>query len=200
MTTEPQQERSSIFRVPGFRAVWIAQLVSIFGDFLALFGIISLITFRLHGTAVQVTTITIAYILPLAIFGPVAGVLVDHFNVKRTMIASDLIRGCLALLLIICSNVPQIAGVLLALSVVVSLRPGAIDHHPHDRSERRPDARECRTLAGFLPHPYRFAAGRGCAGGVAERAGNLLSRCRQLLRLSDAALHARGESSAARER
>ena len=45
----------------------------------------------------------------------------DHFNVKRTMIASDLIRGCLALLLLVCRNVPQIAGVLLALSVVSCL-------------------------------------------------------------------------------
>ena len=122
MTTEPLSPKpSSVFRLPGFRAVWIAQFVSVFGDFLALFGIISFITFRLHGTAVQVTTITIAYIIPLAIFGPFAGVLVDHFNVKRTMIASDLIRGCLALLFLVCSNVPQIAGVLLALSVVSCL-------------------------------------------------------------------------------
>src|SRR3977135_3665435 len=121
MTAEQPVPGGSVLRLPAFRAVWIAQFVSIFGDFLALFGIISYITFRLHGTAVQVTTITIAYILPLAILGPFAGVLVDHFNVKRTMIASDLIRGVLALLLIVCSSVPQIAGVLLALSVVSCL-------------------------------------------------------------------------------
>src|SRR3954454_14635043 len=109
MTAEAQAAPlPSIFRLPGFRTIWIAQFISIFGDFLALFGIISFITFRLHGTAVQVTTITIAYILPLAVFGPVAGVLVDRFDVKRTMIASDLIRGFLALLFIICATVPQI--------------------------------------------------------------------------------------------
>jgi MFS transporter, DHA3 family, macrolide efflux protein len=122
MTSEPQAvPPASIFRLPGFRTIWIAQFISIFGDFLALFGIISFIAFRLHGTAVQVTTITIAYILPLAIIGPVAGVLVDHFNVKRTMIASDLVRGGLALLLLACTSVPQIAAVLLALSVVSCL-------------------------------------------------------------------------------
>jgi DHA3 family macrolide efflux protein-like MFS transporter len=122
MTSEPQAvPPASIFRLPGFRTIWIAQFISIFGDFLALFGIISFIAFRLHGTAVQVTTITIAYILPLAIIGPVAGVLVDHFNVKRTMIASDLVRGGLALLLLVCTSVPQIAAVLLALSVVSCL-------------------------------------------------------------------------------
>jgi MFS transporter, DHA3 family, macrolide efflux protein len=122
MTAEAQAAPlPSIFRLPGFRTIWIAQFISIFGDFLALFGIISFITFRLHGTAVQVTTITIAYILPLAVFGPVAGVLVDRFDVKRTMIASDLIRGLLALLFIVCATVPQIAAVLLALSVVSCL-------------------------------------------------------------------------------
>jgi DHA3 family macrolide efflux protein-like MFS transporter len=110
MTSEPQAvPPASIFRLPGFRTIWIAQFISIFGDFLALFGIISFIAFRLHGTAV------------LAIIGPVAGVLVDHFNVKRTMIASDLVRGGLALLLLACTSVPQIAAVLLALSVVSCL-------------------------------------------------------------------------------
>jgi MFS family permease len=122
MTAEAQAAPlPSVFRLAGFRTIWIAQLISIFGDFLALFGIISFITFRLHGTAVQVTTITIAYILPLAVIGPIAGVLVDHFNVKRTMIASDLIRGLLAMLFVVCRDVPQIAAVLLALSVVSCL-------------------------------------------------------------------------------
>src|ERR1051326_4386210 len=122
MTAEAQAPPlPSVFRLAGFRTIWIAQFISIFGDFLALFGIISFITFRLHGTAVQVTTITIAYILPLAVIGPVAGVLVDHFDVKRTMIASDLIRGVLAALFVVCRDVPQIAAVLLALSVVSCL-------------------------------------------------------------------------------
>src|SRR5436305_325817 len=121
MTSETQPTSGSIFRVPGFRTIWLAQLISVFGDFLALFGIISFIAFRLHGTAVQVTTITIAYVLPLAVIGPFAGVLVDHFDVKRTMIASDLLRGGLALLLVVCTSVPQIAAVLLALSVVSCL-------------------------------------------------------------------------------
>ena len=83
-----------------FRTLWLAQFVSVFGDFLALFGVISLITFRWHGTAVQVTTVTIAYMLPIAIISPVAGVFVDHWNVKRLMIASDLIRAGLILLLV----------------------------------------------------------------------------------------------------
>lgn len=103
-----------------FRTLWLAQFVSIFGDFLALFGVISLITFRLHGTAVHVTAVTIAYVLPLAIISPVAGVFVDHWNVKRVMIASDLIRGVLIVLLVFVTDVAQICAIFAILSAVSS--------------------------------------------------------------------------------
>jgi MFS family permease len=110
----------TILKFKPFRTLWLAQFVSIFGDFLALFGVISLITFRWHGIALQVTAVTIAFILPMAIIGPVAGVFVDHWNVKRLMIASDLIRAVLILLLIFAHNVPQICATLLLLSTVSS--------------------------------------------------------------------------------
>ncbi|HEU4416858.1 MAG TPA: MFS transporter [Candidatus Angelobacter sp.] len=109
----------TILQHRSFRTLWLAQFISVFGDFLALFGVISLITFRWHGTAVQVTAVTISYMLPLALIGPAAGVFVDHWNVKRLMIASDLIRGGLVLLLVFVHGVPQIC-VLFALMSVVS--------------------------------------------------------------------------------
>src|SRR5690349_22563866 len=115
-TMSPQ----AILRDRAFRTLWLAQFVSIFGDFLALFGVISLITFRWHGTAVQVTTVTIAYILPLAIIGPVAGVFVDHWNVKRLMIASDLIRAVLILMLVFVHDVTQISIIFFLMSAVSS--------------------------------------------------------------------------------
>lgn len=109
-----------VLRQKPFRRLWLAQFVSIFGDFLALFGVISLITFRLHGTAVQVTAVTLAFALPMAIVAPPAGVLVDHWNVKRVMIASDLIRGVLVVLLLFVTDVRQICAIFAALSTVSS--------------------------------------------------------------------------------
>jgi MFS transporter, DHA3 family, macrolide efflux protein len=116
--TPPPQ--GSIFRLSAFRTIWFAQFVSVFGDFVALFAIISLITFRWHGNPVQVTVMTICYVLPLAIIGPPAGVLVDHWNVKRVMIISDLTRAVLALLLVWVANVRQIAAVMFAISIMSS--------------------------------------------------------------------------------
>lgn len=95
-------------------------MVSVFGDFLALFAVFSLISFRLHGTPTQITLILISFILPLAVVGPVAGVFVDRWDVKRTMIASDLIRAVLAVLLIFARQPYQIYVLLLALSTVSS--------------------------------------------------------------------------------
>jgi MFS family permease len=112
--------QKTILQYAPFRTMWLAQFVSVFGDFLALFGVISLITFKLHGSAVQVTTVTIAYVLPLAIISPAAGVFVDHWNVRRVMILSDLIRAFLIVLLVFVTDVTQISLIFILLSTVSS--------------------------------------------------------------------------------
>jgi MFS transporter, DHA3 family, macrolide efflux protein len=112
--------QKTILQHKPFRTLWLAQFVSIFGDFLALFGVISLITFRLHGTAVQVTAVTISYVLPLAVISPIAGVFVDHWNVKRVMIASDIIRAVLISMLVFVTDVGQICVIFAILSTLSS--------------------------------------------------------------------------------
>jgi DHA3 family macrolide efflux protein-like MFS transporter len=102
------------------RRVWLAQLVSLFGDFLALFAVLSVVTYRMHGTPTQVTGVSIAYMLPLAVLGPLSGVFVDRWPIKPTLVASDLIRALLVLLLFLDGPLWQIYGVLAALSCVSS--------------------------------------------------------------------------------
>jgi MFS family permease len=109
-----------VLKIRGFRTLWFAQVVSILGDFLAIFAVINLITFRWHGTPLQVTNVMIAYIIPITIVGPLAGVFVDRWNVKRTMIASDLIRAVLILGLIFVTRLDQIFVIFLAVSTVSS--------------------------------------------------------------------------------
>ncbi|HZU44334.1 MAG TPA: MFS transporter [Terriglobales bacterium] len=114
----PKPDTRGVFSQREFRTLWLAQFVSVFGDFLALFGVISLITFRWHGTAVQVTYLLIAYMLPMAIVSPISGVFVDRWRVKRVMISSDLIRGLLVLLLPWVTDLVQLCAIFVALSVV----------------------------------------------------------------------------------
>src|SRR4051812_10935063 len=103
-----------------FATLWVAQFVSIFGDFLAIVAVISLITYRWGGDAVDVTMASLAFVLPTAIVGPLAGVLVDRCDVKAVMIGSDLIRAVLVVLLVGATTVPEVAILLVALSTVSS--------------------------------------------------------------------------------
>ncbi len=109
-----------VLRIPEFRRLWIAQFVSIFGDFVALYAVYSMVSFKMHGTAREVSLITVAFLVPLAFVGPVAGVFVDRWDVKRTMITSDLMRAGLASLLIFASSLWHIYLILLALSTLSS--------------------------------------------------------------------------------
>src|SRR5574342_747220 len=91
-----------------FFAVWLAQFVSSFGDWLALLALMSLAAFRKQGSAQEVSFLLIAFVTPVAVVGPVAGVFVDRWNLKATMIGSDLLRAVLALLLILPGTLPPL--------------------------------------------------------------------------------------------
>src|SRR6266478_6280407 len=109
---------SQVLRNPQFLRLWLAQMVSIFGDFVALFAVQVAITFRMHGSANDVTRVMVAFLLPMALIGPIAGVFVDRWNVRWTMIASDLTRGVLIVLLAFAASIWQIYAILFAVSCV----------------------------------------------------------------------------------
>jgi MFS transporter, DHA3 family, macrolide efflux protein len=109
-----------VLRLTVMRRVFYAQTVSLLGDFLAIFAVISVVTYRMHGTPAQVTGVQFAYMLPLAILGPLSGVFVDRWPLKPTLVASDLIRAVLVLLLFVSTSMWQIYGILALLSCVSS--------------------------------------------------------------------------------
>ncbi len=119
-TPVPSLSFRDILRIHAVRQLWIGQLVSVFGDFLAIYAVFAVVSFRMHGTATQVSGILIAYILPFTFISPVAGVFVDRWDVKRTMVASDLTRGGLVAMLPFAHNVWHIYIILFCISVVGS--------------------------------------------------------------------------------
>jgi MFS family permease len=106
--------------IPSFRKLWMATLVSIFGDFLALYAVFSQMTFRMHATPRAITLVTAFYLLPLAFVGPFAGVFVDRWHLRRTMVVSDLARTVLALGLVFAKAPWHIYVVFIALSTFSS--------------------------------------------------------------------------------
>jgi MFS transporter, DHA3 family, macrolide efflux protein len=109
-----------VLRITTMRRIWYAQIVSSFGDFLALFAVIGVLTFKLHATAQQVTGVQISYLVPIAILGILAGVFVDRWPLKRTLVSSDVIRGLLCLLLLVSTQIWQFYAILACISVVSS--------------------------------------------------------------------------------
>lgn len=107
-----------VLRIVVMRRVWYAQVVSLFGDFLALFAVIAVVSFKLHATPNQITGVQIAYMLPIVFMGPLAGVFVDRWPLKPTLISSDLTRAVLALLLIFATSLWQVYLILAAISCV----------------------------------------------------------------------------------
>src|ERR1700738_1600075 len=77
----------AVLRISMMRRLWYAQIISVFGDFLALFAVIGILTFNLHATPQQVTGVSIAYMLPIAALGIIAGVFVDRWPLKPTMVS-----------------------------------------------------------------------------------------------------------------
>ena len=101
-----------------FRLLWIGQFVSSFGDWLAILALFSLIAFRWKGTPEQVAGIFVAFILPFALLGPLAGVFVDRWNLKRTMIASDIVRAALVALFALAAVLWQVYAVMAMVSLI----------------------------------------------------------------------------------
>jgi MFS family permease len=117
-TAAPPLTIREVLKIKAVRRLWLAQVVSVFGDFLAIFAVLSYVSFNLHASAAQVTLISVSFMIPFALIGPIAGVFVDRWNVKRTMITSDLIRAVLALALVFAASLWQIYALLFFLSAV----------------------------------------------------------------------------------
>src|SRR5215213_1565254 len=107
-----------VLRIDVMRRVWYAQIVSLFGDFLALFAVMAVVSFAMHGTPREIVGVQIAYMLPIVFIGPIAGVFVDRWPLKPTLIASDLVRAFIAVMLVLTSSVWHVYAVLAALSCV----------------------------------------------------------------------------------
>lgn len=83
---------SLLRRNRNFRLLWLGQVVSQLGDWFNTVAVYALLL-ELTGSATAVAWMMVVQLLPIGVFGPAAGVLVDRVNRIRLMIAADLVRG-----------------------------------------------------------------------------------------------------------
>ena len=83
-----------------FALLWTAGVISVAGDF-ALGIALPLHAYALTGSAVATGGVFAASLLPRVLLGSIAGVFVDRWDRKRTMVAADLLRAALLLPLLV---------------------------------------------------------------------------------------------------
>ena len=94
---------SLLRRNHNYRNTWIGQVVSEIGDHFNNIAVFGLVLAQTHNGMV-VTGVMLARAIPAILAGPLAGVLLDRFDRKRMMIASDLVRAVVALGFILTVN------------------------------------------------------------------------------------------------
>lgn len=80
-----------------FRSLWLAQLFSQVGINLLTF-ILALQTYNLTGKNTAVSILTLSFIVPQALFGSLAGVIVERYDKKTVLLITNLSRAFVVLL------------------------------------------------------------------------------------------------------
>jgi len=102
-----------------FRLLYIGQTISQLGDWFNSVAVFALLL-DLTGSATAVAWMMIVQFLPVAVVGPVAGVVVDRVDRRRLMIAADLLRGALILGLLLVRSREQVWIAYVVMSLTVS--------------------------------------------------------------------------------
>jgi len=98
LVTPSQPSTFSVFRNRSFALMWTGQLISTAGSALTALAA-GILVYRLTGSALSVGLMMMATAVPTLFVGLIAGVFVDRYDRKRIMIAADLIRAALVLLI-----------------------------------------------------------------------------------------------------
>lgn len=87
-----------------FSAFWLGQTISVFGDRLNQVAM-GVLVLGLTGSLVLSALVFVCAMLPNLLLGPIAGTFVDRWDQRRVMIAADLLRAGLVLLLPLAASV-----------------------------------------------------------------------------------------------
>lgn len=85
---------------PDYTRLWLAQVVSLLGDWFNTIVLSALVANYSGGSGTAVSGFLLARFIPSLIIGPFAGTLIDRFNRKNLLIASDVSRALVVLLLL----------------------------------------------------------------------------------------------------
>jgi MFS family permease len=104
-------------RNPDFARLWIAQVISLLGDWFNVIALSALVSEYSGGSGMAISGLLIARFLPPLVVSPLAGVLIDRFDRKRLLILSDVLRAVIILLLLFATG-PDMLWLIYLLTVI----------------------------------------------------------------------------------
>ncbi len=105
----------------GYITLMSAQAISSIGDWLSIVAIITLVGLKWEASPLEVSFVFLCLAVPMALFGPAAGMVADRFSRKTLMIVSDVVRAGLILILTVASSLWMVYATLLAVGIFSSL-------------------------------------------------------------------------------
>ncbi len=114
MTTYLQLLRSN----RSLTLLWLAQVISLMGDWFSTIVLsVLVVKYNPENSGLAVSGLLMARFIPPMLVSPLAGVIVDRFDRKRLMIASDLLRGSVVLLFLLAVGNPDRVWLIYVLSM-----------------------------------------------------------------------------------
>ena len=101
---------------PRFRALWLAQVISLSGDWFNTIASVIIVN-RYTASGLAVGGLFIARALPPFLLGPVAGVVADRFDRRNVLVLSDVLRAGIVLCFLLIDG-PEDLWLLYALTVL----------------------------------------------------------------------------------
>lgn len=105
-----------------YRHAWLGQIVSEIGDHFNTIAVFSLVLDR-TGSGMVVSAVMLARAVPMILAGPIAGVALDRLNRKKLMIWSDVVRGVLGALFILCIHYQPVWPIYLLSALLMFASP-----------------------------------------------------------------------------
>jgi MFS family permease len=165
----PQATFRDVFSVRQFRALWLAQILSVAGDRLALVALTVLVFSRTHSPLMTAATYAVSY-LPWLIGGLLLSGLADRYRRRGVMIACDLVRCALTAIMAL-PGVPLAVLVLLLFAVTTLAPPFESARAAVLPGILSGDRYVVGTAVARLTNQIGFVAGFACGGVTVELAG-----------------------------
>jgi MFS family permease len=162
-----------VFSVKQFRALWLAQILSVAGDRLALVALVVLVFSRTRSPLITAAAYAVTY-LPWLIGGLLLTGLADRYRRRSVMIGCDLIRCALTAIMAL-PGVPLAVLVLLLFAVTTLAPPFESARAAVLPSILPGDRYVVGTAVARLTNQIGFVAGFACGGVIVALAGPQVS-------------------------